>query len=109
MVEQPPKSSEVTEVIDYLEASFPGQLRGTRAIHGANQDEWARLTGKDPSALSRIEKGKQYPPPRDVLIRWFNQWDLPKDEKCDLLVSSGNLPELPPGFGGREDYELLMA
>lgn len=86
------------------------EFRVLRVRYDKSQSEWAEAIGKDPSTLSRIENGENFPS-RDQLLEWTSKLGIDPVDEDLVFISAGYLPRLPKGFGNgrdtRRDHYLL--
>lgn len=74
-----------------------------------SQSEWGSAAGIDPSVLSRIEVGKQGLPDRQILVNWMRKWSLSAEERDNMMMDAGYLPELEEDLLTEVDRTIIKA
>lgn len=90
-------------------AAFTGLLKKHRKKKGLSQSKLAEATGFDHSSVSRHESGERFPL-KETVLKYTTVLDLTEDERDELLVSAGYLPENPAyiiNFFPREVQPIL--
>ena len=89
--------------------SFDTLLRRHRARAGVSGNALARAIGTDASYLNRIERGERQAPAREAVERIADALRLTPEERDELFVSAGHLPDYLLRLGPLDPTLRLVA